>query len=203
MPLIKGDFMKKQLITLLIIASTVTAEENNPPDITVVDVRTQELHPPVYQNDDGDDTLQINGLPLLKNKNRTWLRISTRYETRPEWIDRLCIEFYLLLPGKEKTTTLFKGVVHYVDIPKGRDHLAEMYIHFNTYERYYRRGSIQSAILIKIDETIVATDQKNLLDNMWWEKHPAPFHKLLNRMDTPFRVINTETHEAQKVSSYK
>ena len=98
---------------------------------------------------------------------------------------------------------LFKGVVNYVDIPEDRDHLAEMYMHFNSYERCYGRGKIQTVVLAKVDGQIVSIDKRNSLDNKWWENVPAPPCGLLNRLDTPFWVVNADDYETQDLCSWK
>ncbi len=199
-----GEIMKKLLAVLLFVSlSVVAAEKVERPDITINDVDTQELSAPLYQGDDGDDTLYIPGIPLYSSREKKWFRISVDYETRPDWIDRLTLEFYVLLPGREEEPILFKGEVSYVDIPEGRKHLAEMYMHFNSYERYYRRGKVRTAVLAKVDGEIVAIDDRNSLDDKWWENIPLHPCGLLNRLDTPFRVVNAGNYEAQDSCSWE
>ncbi len=199
-----GEIMKKLLAVLLFVSlSVVAAEKVERPDITINDVDTQELSAPLYQGEDGDDTLYIPGIPLYSSREKKWFRISVDYETRPDWIDRLTLEFYVLLPGREEEPILFKGEVSYVDIPEGRKHLAEMYMHFNSYERYYRRGKVRTAVLAKVDGEIVAIDDRNSLDDKWWENIPLHPCGLLNRLDTPFRVVNAGNYEAQDSCSWE
>lgn len=189
--------MKKWILILLLATQWIAEAEEPRPDVRIEDVDARELHTPLFQNEDGDDSIQVSGMPLTQIGNKEWLQISVHYETRPEWIDRLVLEFYALMPTPEKEKRLFKGAVQYVDIPKGRDHLAEMYMHFNSYERYYGRGRIQTAVLAKIDGEIIAVDKQNSLEDPWWEKLPAHPRGLLNRLNTPFAVINVEQYEAQ------
>jgi len=183
--------MKNLIMILFLVIGTSAVAAETLPNIEFNDVDTQEIQTPLYQNEDGDDTIQIHGMSLHQNNNKTWLRVAAHYETRPEWIDRLTLEFYVLMPNSGKEPVLFKGVVNYVDIPEGRDHLAEMYMHFNSYERYSSRGrSIRSAVLAKLDGQIVAVDKRNSLDDKWWETIPSSSGELMNRLDTPFRIIN-------------
>jgi len=191
--------MKNLFIVLLLVASSAYAEEKARPDVEIEDVEIRELHTPLYQNDDGDDSIQVSGMAINQYGNKKWLQIAVHYETRPEWMDRLTLEFYVLLPTPEKETLLFKGIVQYVDIPESRDHLAEMYMHFNSYERYYGRGKTRTAVLAKIDGKIVAVDKRNSLENKWWEEVPAHPRGLLNRLDTPFRIVNAEDYEAPRI----
>jgi len=191
--------MRTWLIILLLAATTGFAAEKKEPRsaIKVNGVEVRELSAPIHQNDNGDDTIQVRNTALKRGGNETWLQISVRYETRPEWLDHLTLEFYVLMPTPSPEGTLFKGVVHYVDIPKGRDHLAEMYMHFNTRKRYSRRGKIRTAVLAKTNGTIVGIDQNNSPEDPWWETAPAGSHALLNRLDTPFRIVNEESYQAQ------
>lgn len=189
--------MKNLMMILLLIGASAFAAETQP-DIEFNEVDTQEIQTPLYQDEDGGDTIQVNGISIHQSNEKTWLRVAAHYETRPEWIDHLTLEFYVLMPNSGKEPVLFKGVVNYVDIPAGRDHLAEMYMHFNSYERYSSRGrSIKSAVLAKIDGQVVAVDKRNSMNNKWWETIPAHSGGLLNRLDTPFRIINFESVEAQ------
>ena len=202
--LIRGEIMKKLLAVLLFVSlSVLAAEKKESPDITIGDVETQALSAPLYQGEDGDDTLYIPEISLSSAREKKWLRVSVDYATRPEWIDRLTLEFYVLLPYHDGEKILFKGVVSYVDVQEGRKRLAEMYIHFNSYDRYYRRGKIRTAVLAKVDGEIVSIDDRNSLDDKWWENMPLHPCGLLNRLDTPFRVVNAGSYEAQGSCSWK
>jgi len=199
-----GEIMKKLLTILLFVSfSVIAAEKEKLPDITIGDVETQDLSAPLYQGEDGDDTLYAPGIIFSSNREKKWLRVSVDYATRPEWIDRLTLEFYVLLPSPNDEKILFKGVASYVDVPEGRKHLAEMYMHFNSYERYYQRGKIRTAVLAKVDGEIISIDDKNSLDDKWWETIPLHPCGLLNRLDTPFRVVNAGNYEAQDSCSWK
>jgi hypothetical protein len=194
--------MKKILMILLFVSlSVMAAEKNNRPGVTIDDVETYDAYTPIYEGDEGGDTLQLNGMSLDQRAQKRWFRIAVEYETEPEWIDHLTIEFYLLMPGEDKI--LFKGIVQYVDIPKGRDHLAEMYMHFNSYERYRNRGKFKTAVVIKIHGEVVAVSKPNSLETAWWadkQVHPCG---LLNRLDTPFRIANVDKYEAQDFCSWE
>lgn len=187
--------MKKMFAIIMLFAASVAAE--NQPIIEIGRVETQEVTTPIHETADGADTIQVSGMPLEPTGRKDWFRVFVHYRTTPKWIDRLTLEFYVLMPSPEKEKVLFKGAVNYVDIPEGRDHLAEMYMHFNTYARHYGYGEIQTAVIAKINGKIVGIDEKNSLDNPWWEDKQAFKCGLLNRLDTPFRVINMELYESQ------
>lgn len=194
--------MKNLLIILLLVANSLIAAAKEHPDVEFKDVKASEVYTAAYTGSDGDDTVQVRGLRLDATSNRKWFRISAAYETRPEWIDRLSIEYYVLMPSPDQKEVLFKGVVNYVDIPQSREHLSEMYMHFNSYERHYGRGDIEYAVVVLIDgkEMAAKTSRKEPKD--WWKSmtpHPC---ELLNRLDTPFRVINVEKYEAQDLCAW-
>ena len=189
----------RKLALILFLSGSITVAANDPsPVIKITKIETIELASPLYQNDDGDDSIQVDGTSIDDSTRTQWLRISARYETRPEWLDRLTLEFYVLMPDSETSGMLFKGAVHYVDIPRGRNHLAEMYIHFNSYNRYKkRRGKIKTAVVAKIDGARVSMDNQNIAEELWWENKPTHPAGLLNRLNTPFGVVNPANYAAQ------
>jgi len=199
--------MKKLIIILLCMTATSASfakhKDGTRPIIEIEKVEAQEVGTPVHRGDNNGDTLQIPGISLNQSRREKWLQVSVEYETRPEWMDRLTLEFYVLMPNPEKEDALFKGVVSYVDIPKGREHAAVMYMHFNSYARNYGRGKIRTAVLAKIDGKVVAVDEDSSLDDPWWENTDVNRCGLLNRLDTPFRVVNEERFESQDPCVWK
>ena len=57
-----------------------------------------------------------------------WWRAAVEFETAPEWVDELEFTFYAYLEDQsaKNAPVLFRGVVPYVNIPKGR-HFADMF----------------------------------------------------------------------------
>ena len=185
--------MKKYIQTLTLCAlfccAAATAQ-----NVRILRVETSEPFTPLYQDDDGVDTLQVKGLAQSSSGNRKWFRIAAGYSTEAEWLDRLTLEYYVLFPG---ATNVFKGNVHYVDIPRGREHLSEMYLHFNSYARYCKRGVIQYAVVALIDGKQLAVETNKHLPENWWKNMPIHSGGLLDRDMTPFFVVNAEKFEAQ------
>lgn len=169
--------------------------------ITIRDIESGEAPVPIYQNEDGDDTIQAPGLTLNQDEGPPWFRVAVRYESEPEWLDDLTLEFYLLFDDSETGKMVFKGSVDYVDIPKGRDHLAEMYLHANSYQRYGTRRAARVGVVAKIGEKVVATDRRTSVQNPWWKGLPTHSAGLLNRLDTPFRTVNPGSYQAQRMNS--
>lgn len=185
----------KRLSTLLILitASVVTAE-HSPLEITKVD--TEEISTPIYQNESGERTIQTDAITMDQPQHKQWLCMSVTYKTHAKWTDQLTLEFYALLEDKEKNPMLFKGTTHFVDLPKSREHLAEMYIHFNSYARYAGRKRIKTAIIAKTDGKVIALDKKNSLDDPWWTTAPLHPVGLLHKNQTPFGAVHAEYSES-------
>ncbi len=185
--------MKKLLLfTLIFFLSYLAYAENKP--IKFFNVKTSELRTLLYQTEDGDDSIQVDNVEIVSDNDETWFRIVGTYDSSPEWIDKLTIEFYVQFPPIETEPLLFKGSVTCVDIPRGRNHRCAMYMHFNTYKRYYKRGKVRYAVIARINGKEIAVETNNKKTD-WWKGSPIIPNKLLNRNRTPFSVLNMEEHE--------
>jgi hypothetical protein len=174
---------------LILLSITARAQ-----DVSFIRVETSEPRTPVYQNEDGLETVQAKGLIQTSGSDKKWFRIAAEYSTATDWIDLLTLEYYVLFPG---ATNVFKGVVQYMDIPQGRNHLSEMYLHFNRYARHYKRGEIQYAVVALINGKPVAVHTNKNKPENWWTTRTVHLGELLNRSATPFVVFNIEKFEAQ------
>lgn len=65
----------------------------------------------------------VSGGPTKRSKNERWLEFEVAYDTVPEEIDELTFRFTALVEKK-----LLTGEVTYINILKGRDHYAVMYV---------------------------------------------------------------------------
>ncbi len=182
--------IKAWLFSALFISSSAMAK-----DVELIKVETSDPNTPLYQNEEGMDTLQVKGLMQASTSTKKWFRIAAEYSTSLEWTDRLTLEYYVLFPD---STNVYKGVVSYVDIPEGREHLSEMYMHFNSYARHYKRGLIQYAVVALIDGKTVAVNTNKRKPEEWWKTMPVHTCGLLDRSMTPFVVFNVEKFEAQE-----
>lgn len=169
---------------------------SEPASIAITRIGTDTVTTPLYQSDDGDDTIQVDGIALSESGRKKWLRLYTEYTSSPRWIDGLTLEFYLLVPSETQKPTLFKGTVSYANIPKGRNHLAEMYMHFNATERYGKGRVIDCAVVAVLNGKIIATKNSRPGNPEWFKDTEAHSCKLLNREQTPFRIINPEDYQA-------
>lgn len=122
-----------------------------------------------------------------------WHMISVTYDTAPEWMDRIVVNFHVLLEKKGETGkahargetkepkeraapyTLLEGSVSYVDIKKGSGHISTMFIRPTTIDR---RGSIVAAAveIVSGEETVVKSEHSTVLKlspeskqrGKWW-----------------------------------
>jgi hypothetical protein len=187
---------------MILLALNLSAQEERPL-VNIRNVDITEPKTPVYSDSEGEDTLQITGMLQTSGNSEKWFRIVAEFETRPEWLDRLTLEYYVLLPSRDGKEVLFKGIVNYVDIPEGRDHISDMYLHFNTYKRYYKRGGVDYAVIALVDGKIVSMKTNKKEPENWWKEispHPCG---LLNRLDTPFRVFNVESYQADDLCTWQ
>jgi hypothetical protein len=185
--------MPKNTFTLTFAALSLllsaTAQE-----VKISGVKISEPLTPVYQGEDGSDTILAKGTLNESTGVRKWFRISAEYETGAEWTDQLTLEYYVLFPGGKQ---VFKGTVSYIDIPRGRNHLSEMYMHFNSYARHYKHGTVHYAVVALLNGRQVSLETSKKTPENWWKELPAHPCGLLDRNMTPFSVLNVEKFEAQ------
>lgn len=117
-----------------------------------------------------------------------WHQIVVNYDSAPEWMDRIVVNYHVLLLNdkkgyggepakaaakvvaksdtkepeeKEPPYTLLEGTVYYVDVKKGQGHLSAMFIRPNTIERYGSPVAVGIEI-VSGDETIVKNEYSPL-----------------------------------------
>lgn len=131
-------------------------------------------------------------------RTRDWFQILTQYDTAPEWIEELTFTYYVLARDKQsaqRAQVLFRGEVTYVTIQKGR-HMSDMYLHPSTIARY---GDVEAmAVLITFKGQMVAMESQPASQQRWWEAMAPVDGFILNRMETPFAMIDFDVYEAIK-----
>ncbi|MFH0952975.1 MAG: Amuc_1102 family pilus-like protein [Verrucomicrobiota bacterium] len=133
-------------------------------------------------------------------RTRDWFQVNTTYKTAPDWIDELTFTYYVLVKGKEAGAkyNLFRGEVTYANIQKG-DHKSDMYLHPSTMVRF---GDVERvAVVISSQGRIVAMESLPALTTRWWEQLTPVDGYVLNRMQTPFAMINFDDYEAVKAGA--
>lgn len=142
---------------------------------------------------------------------REWGMVMVQYESAPEWIDELTVTFYamsVINKDGKNAYSLYRRDVHYMDVARDRDHLADVYLRPSALERY---GEIVAvAVEIQVKGEVVAelgeTSMGAQIPAQWW-KDPKVVKSevvtpregyMLNRMESPFGWINSDDYEAIK-----
>jgi len=136
---------------------------------------------------------------------RMWAEISVVYDSEPEWIDELTFQYYVLVYDKSKDEhSLFKGVVTYVDVARGKGHISPMYLRPSTLARY---GDVVGvAVEVLHQGAAVATETNGrqgkgqVLPADWWKIYQGTVREgvLLDRSRTPFALVNVDDYEIIK-----
>ncbi len=140
-----------------------------------------------------------------------WHSISVLYDTSPEWLDELTVEFHVLaktrdLETKKNVYALYKLVVRYMDIERGRGHMATAFLRPSAIKRFGDPIAVATIFSVKgkvIDE--VSEESENLPEK-WW-KDPRVTDRagvtmrsgyLLDRSKSPWAMINYDDYEVIK-----
>jgi hypothetical protein len=141
---------------------------------------------------------QIVGGPQKRSKTGTWLELEIEYETKVDDIDELSFAYQVLVEGK-----LLDGTVTYVNIPKGRDHYAVMYIAPRTLEKLTAGKPLNPG---NINVWVTVSKQGQMLDAPAAYK-PATIPNvphlagmILNKSETPFAPLFYDRYETIKAA---
>lgn len=134
-----------------------------------------------------------------------WLEIRVAYETEPEWVDELKFDYYIYFESNidETPNMLFKHSVTYQEIKRGK-HVSKVYMHPNIYERYVDE-IVYIGVEIRYEGKPVRwmSNESRVEDAQWWEKaqnrYTPQTGKMLDRVDTPFGLINYGDYELKKI----
>jgi len=136
---------------------------------------------------------------------RDWAEILVTFDSEPEWIDELSVQYYALLYSRlTKEYTLLKGIVSHTDVARGRAHLSAGYVRPNTLLRYGDVVAVAVEMLSKGEVVGTQTEGKlpdrQALPVEWWKnaKIVPKDGYILNRTQTPFACINYDDYEVTK-----
>jgi hypothetical protein len=142
---------------------------------------------------------------------KEWRSVLLTYDTAPEWIDELLIQFYVLGMTRDPKTkqnvySLYKMAVWYLDIAEGRNHLATVYLRPAALERYGEPVAV--AAVVTLDGEVVAeiSDESTKLPADWWKNPKVTDSQatttrdgyLLDRSKSPWALINPDDYEVIK-----
>lgn len=140
-----------------------------------------------------------------------WHVVSVLYDTVPEWMDDLLVQFHVLTVKPDPQTrsnvySLFKKSVRYGDIERGRDHRAMAFLRPAATKRF--GDVVASAAVLTVNGTIVdeQSETETDLPEFWW-RNPRVLDSpsltvregyLLNRMESPWMLVNPDDYEVIK-----
>ncbi len=130
---------------------------------------------------------------------RDWHQIVTEYEVAPDWIDELEFRVYVLLQHGREERTLLSGTVTYINVSRtrpGRRHQSVVYLHPSTVERYGDVAHV--AVLVWHDGGLQDVSMRPESRVAWWEQFSAIEGQVLDRMQTPFAVLDFDSEQALK-----
>ncbi len=133
-------------------------------------------------------------------RTRQWFQVIVDYDTAPDWLDEATFTYYVLVRAKRaepgrNPLSLFKGEVTYINIERGR-HKSDIYLHPSTVARF---GDVERvAVVVNVGGRLVAMDGQpsGTAQQRWWEQLSPMDGYLLNRMQTPFAMLNFDDYEA-------
>jgi hypothetical protein len=145
---------------------------------------------------------EVKRVSLQGAQTKQWFQITVKYQTAPEWMDELNFKYYALVKNKEAAAgqapyICFSGDVAYVNVEKG-SHESDIYVHPSTLKRF---GDVEAvAVQVFYKGQLVGMEMDPPSSQRWWEQvAPQPGY-LLNRMETPFAMINFDNYEAIKAT---
>lgn len=154
--------------------------------IAIRKVEMEQIETPLYN---------VRG-PNQQPTRKKWVRLYAEFDAEPDWSDDLTFNFYLAVRGKAETAppfSVFKGAVSYVNVPKGRRHMAEVFVHPVMFERYGEPGPI--ALEVRQGGRLIAQSGKPEPATPWWNdpRYIPQEGALLDRSRSPFALLDPES----------
>ncbi|MDP3981854.1 MAG: hypothetical protein Q8Q33_10625 [Chlamydiota bacterium] len=135
----------------------------------------------------------LSGLESVDQTSGKWVRIEIQYKSKSDWIGRIDLHFYALLGTKQKPVLLDK-IINQINIDKGLDHYAVVFIHPQTIKRY---GPVQLAG-VQIEQGGFVEDfvsWPHSSNKKWWEDY-TPMHGYMKDLrQSPFLLNNPGKYE--------
>ena len=130
---------------------------------------------------------------------QNWGRAYVEYDTAPDWIDEMTIRWYVLLKDRSNEYVMLKGSTSYVDIEKGRQHRAEIFIRPQTLKRYGEIAAI-AVEFVSAGQTVGGEATSFKGSKNWFQSSAVDTRDgvLLNRNKTPWAFINSDDYQSIK-----
>lgn len=192
---IRNSFFPVSLVLLIafLLPETIRAQAAPAARIPVAirKVEMEQIETPLYN---------VRG-PSQQTPRKKWVRIYAEFDAEPEWTDDLTFNFYLAIKGKSETAppfSVFKGSVTYVNIPQGRRHMAEVFVHPVMFERYGDPGPI--VVEVRQGGRLMLQTGKPEPSAAWWNdpRYIPQEGALIDRAKSPFALLDLETQLMMK-----
>ncbi|MEQ1860031.1 MAG: Amuc_1102 family pilus-like protein [Chthoniobacteraceae bacterium] len=139
---------------------------------------------------------QVTGGQNKRYKLGKWLEFEISYDTVPEEIDELTFKFTALIENK-----LLDGEVTYINIGKGKDHYAVMYISPKSLDKLTGGKTLTAASIQNV--WVEVNRQGQLLGRESFKPGPQPnlprvSGLVLNKTQTPFAPLFYDRYEEIK-----
>jgi hypothetical protein len=175
---------------LLLSAGTRAQVPLSPKDIKLGKVQPAVVKTPEFQ---------ITGGSSKRYKLGEWLEMEVEYSTAPEDIDELTFKFTAMIEKK-----LLIGQVTYINIPKGREHYAVMYIAPRSLEKFTGGRPLTPQAIENVWVTVERQGQT--LGTQSFKPAAIPNMAqipglVLNKDETPFAPLYYDRYEAIKKST--
>ena len=164
----------------------------------------------------GLGTRSLVDTPVFRNnasqgtkRGAKWHQVSVVYDTAPEWIDELTVEFHVLAvtddpKTRKKVFTLYKLLVKYSDVAQGRGHVATAFLRPTAVTRY--GNPIAVATIFSIGGKVVGEESQTTenLPQKWWssqrvlDRVTVRKGYLLNRSQSPWALVDYDAYEVIK-----
>jgi hypothetical protein len=155
--------------------------------VRIMSINTKYVPTPVYEVDNG---------PTNVNPPRLWYAITVEFESVPEWLDTLTLDYWVMIGSDSREygkRVLWKRVT-YLDVSQGV-HRTAVYLHQNTWRRFGPASNIAVSIT-EAGRIVTFASLKNEKDRSWLK--PTDYVRLLLREETPFGLIDHDLFEFEK-----
>ena len=191
--------MKKYLLLLpllLSFASVASAQAPAAPQLGDVTIASNGILPTGVKT---PEFVLASG-PIKRAKSLTWLEIEVQYATLPLMIDELTFEYSVLINGQ-----LLTGSSTYVNIEKGREHYAVVYISPAGIDNVMGGAQFTAAALANIQVRVTHQGQELVVRLLRPGALPNLQQRtglILNKPETPFAPLFWDRYEALKPTSH-
>ncbi len=145
------------------------------------------------------------------NRSREWQAVTVTYDTAPEWIDELLIQFFVLSVIRDPETkrnvySLYRTTVRYIDVEQGRNHTAAVFLRPTALLRHGEPVAVAAVFTLDGEGVAEVSDEGSKLPEKWWQNPlvtdsdapPVRDGYLLDRAKSPWALINSDDYEVIK-----